>query len=48
MKNYTLLVSNDFSKDYSAWWDELYQLWVNDYPDGISQIDEQKILKERK
>ncbi|MEJ5263036.1 MAG: hypothetical protein WHT45_10175 [Ignavibacterium sp.] len=47
MENYTLLTSNDFSKDYLVWWDELYQLWLNDYPDRISQIDEQEILKRK-
>lgn len=47
MENYTLLASNDFSKDYLAWWDELYQLWINEYPDSISQIDEQEILKRK-
>lgn len=47
IENYTLIAGNDFSKDYLMWWDELYQLWLNEYPDVISQIDEQEIRKRK-
>jgi predicted nucleic acid-binding protein len=46
-ENYVLFAPDDFSKDYLVWWDELYQLWLNEYSDRTSQIDEQEIIKRK-